>query len=77
VEHQLLDGAALATRRLEAAVLAAPQAVALLDLASNCLVPKVGGRPASVLSFGAVVGSAPMTRHPQQVFGPAQFCHTR
>ena len=44
MEHQLLDGASLAERKLEAAVLAAPQAVALLDIASNCLVPKVGVR---------------------------------
>ena len=55
MEHQLLDGAALAERKLEAAVLAASQAVALLDIASNRLVPKVGWRPATVFASGSVL----------------------
>lgn len=42
VAHQLLDGAALAADTLQAAVLAAPQALALLDISSARMIPKVG-----------------------------------
>lgn len=72
MEHQLLDGAALAERRLEAAVLAAPQAVALLDIASNCLTPKVGSR----LAAAAAGKSALMTCDPWQTFvsAPSPLC---